>query len=544
MDDYRRLVNYFVESEVPKSVNAKIISLVRNPAPEVLRGQRSYVLSTLAALSHTHRLSAFTLTFAESDIPVPSFHAGDHDLYVKVETIIDLALAIAYPGVPKQARPACLVTTHTHTGRLELNFALPRCVIRPDGVVRAHNPRPPGAWSHELWRAFVDMVNGRFGFDDPGALARVQLIRLPNDVAKELAEAARNLHVSRYQPLKDFAQAATDEAHDMLRTEDCPTRDGFLQRLSRHLASHGMTLEEQLNSGTAFTFRQGHRSKRIVLKGPMMSNAFDPFLKTWPEWARERTRVLAEAPKMLEARWQSAAQSTTQRHHFSAPKRFDALAEFLAPLPEPAPQLVRRRGREERPIASILHRLVTNGLMRGFVMRLVAALPLTLFSDALTRLEALNARYATQSGNTHAPRIQGSDRIQPPTRGDDSSPGSPARDREGARRSGSPGSVDHRNQRSRRADVGGRDVDVRSDRGAAQGERAPGRAGPRDGRTDGAYAREIAALGVKELDTRIEALLERLGGQREETEAAGHSAPEPEQNFWGDHDDAYSLDGP
>jgi hypothetical protein len=49
---------------------------------------------------------------------------------------------------------------------------------------------------------------------------------------------------------------------------------------------------------------------------------------------------------------------------------------------------------------------------------------------------------------------------------------------------------------------------------------------------------------VTTLDARIKALLERLGGHREESEAAGHSAPGPEQDNRGDQDDSYSLDGP
>ena len=106
---------------------------------------------------------------------------------------LQLVFALAWAGVPSRARPAHYATTHTHTGRLEVNVALPLALIRADGRMMSHNPHPPGDAQRSLrdWTALQDLLNHRFGWADPLDPARRRLVVLPDLVRKRTAEMRR-----------------------------------------------------------------------------------------------------------------------------------------------------------------------------------------------------------------------------------------------------------------------------------------------------------------------------------------------------------------
>lgn len=97
----------------------------------------------------------------------------------------------AYAGIAEEHRPPTFWTTHTHTGRLELNYCMPRAILAGDGRLRSINPHPPGRESIKLFDAFRDVFNARYGWADPEDPSRSRLTKAPNWVQKVAAEAAR-----------------------------------------------------------------------------------------------------------------------------------------------------------------------------------------------------------------------------------------------------------------------------------------------------------------------------------------------------------------
>ena len=334
-------------------MNTSFILVRRHPSPELLRGGPAQVLTTLEALNHKHRLSAFTLTFSQADISVQAFNAGSPDVRDTVRRIVDLALEVAFPAVPYARRPAALVTTHTHTGKLELNFALPRCVIRTDGRVRAHNPSPPSKRAHDLWWAFVDTVNAHFGFDDPGNLDHARLIKLPNGIVKQLAEARRNMRSSPYEVLEGFVPAVINEASSILAERGALTRKDLQKAIMPVAKDFGLTFKESLDFGTTFVFRSQGIEQPVTFRGPLMSAECDETVSRWPSWNEERQKILRAAPERLASRWLEMADDVSERHKFAKPDSFEELSEFLEPAPKPAPRAFRQKDRGLRPTGRV-----------------------------------------------------------------------------------------------------------------------------------------------------------------------------------------------
>ncbi|WP_146681555.1 hypothetical protein [Thioclava sp. F28-4] len=544
LGDYQRLVNYFAAETAEKRVNTSFILVRRHPSPELLRGGPAHVLTTLGALNHKHRLSAFTLTFSEADIPVRAFNAGDPVLRDTVRRIVDLALEVAFPAVPNDRRPAVLVTTHTHTGKLELNFALPRCVNRADGRVRAHNPSPPGERAHDLWWAFVDTVNAHCGFDDPGNLDHARLIKLPNGIVKQLAEARRNLRRSPYEVLEGFIPAVINEASSILAERGALTRQDLQKAIMPVAKDFGLTFRKSSDFGTTFVFRSEGIERLVTFRGPLMSEECDETVSRWPSWNEERQKILRAAPERLASRWLEMADDVSERHKFAKPDSFEALSEFLEPAPKPARRAFRQKDRGLRPIAGLLHRLVTERLMGGLVARLVTALPENLFAEPHKKLEALNARYTKQHEPSETSGHSGFDRVEPTYRGTHSrSPGAPG-NREGARGGRATRSDDRGSRRDLAADRESREYDGRRDRSASPGSAETREARAGDRRSDGPRSRTLAAFGLNELDASIKALLERLGAAQGQGGGKFEDALEPAEIGAPEENDEILPDGP
>ncbi len=163
----------------------------RDPAPEILIGDMALTRAAIRAAPGQLKYRSGVLSFAPEDIDVNRFNAGDPDLRSTINLALSLWVEVAFAGVPEEARPPVFVTTHTHTERLEVNFLSPRWVLRPDGKIRSYNPDPPGPASQAIWAAYQDLLNARFGWADPDAPDRAQLVQLPNWRVKLRAELRR-----------------------------------------------------------------------------------------------------------------------------------------------------------------------------------------------------------------------------------------------------------------------------------------------------------------------------------------------------------------
>lgn len=163
----------------------------RIPPPEVLKGDETLMRQAIRAVPFQCRYSSGVLSFEQGDMDVAAFNAGDPELRRQVAEVIREFEATAYAGIAEEYRPPTLWTTHTHTGRLELNYCMPRAILAGDGRLRSINSHPPGRESIKLFDAFRDVFNARYGWADPEDPARARLTKVPNWVQKIAAEAAR-----------------------------------------------------------------------------------------------------------------------------------------------------------------------------------------------------------------------------------------------------------------------------------------------------------------------------------------------------------------
>jgi hypothetical protein len=164
---------------------------VRTPVPELLIGHPAVFQSALKIPKSALRYRVATLSFATEDIDVAKFNTGDVQSRQAISVTVDLFLEMAFAGIPPDHRPPVLVGTHTHTGRLEINFGIPRYVINSSGKVRSFNPHPPMKGSKIYWDAFGDFLNERFGWANPRAAEQASQIKGPDWAEKRVAAADR-----------------------------------------------------------------------------------------------------------------------------------------------------------------------------------------------------------------------------------------------------------------------------------------------------------------------------------------------------------------
>ena len=164
---------------------------VRAPVPELLMGHPTVFQSALKVPKSALRYRVATLSFSAEDVDVESFNSGDVETRKAISVAINLFLEMAFAGIPPDHRPPILKGTHTHTGRLEINIAVPRYVVSASGKVRSFNPHPPMKGSENYWDAFSDFLNEKFGWANPRAAKHASQIKGPDWAEKRVASADR-----------------------------------------------------------------------------------------------------------------------------------------------------------------------------------------------------------------------------------------------------------------------------------------------------------------------------------------------------------------
>jgi len=204
----------------------------RVPPPEVLAGDSALMRQAIRAVPFQRKYSSGVLSFADDDIDVAAFNAGDPDLRRRVAEMIEEFEGTAYGGIPEEYRPPTFWTTHSHTGRLECNFCMPRALIAGTGQLRSINPHPPGAASLKLFDAFRDVFNSRYGWADPEAPDRARwTLGEPNWAMKLAAEAARAGHQSKKLDTEAISQSAGKLAEAAFRAGQIRCRDDLVHQL-------------------------------------------------------------------------------------------------------------------------------------------------------------------------------------------------------------------------------------------------------------------------------------------------------------------------
>ncbi len=199
----------------------------RVPPPEVLKGDAVLMRQAIRAVPFQCRYSSAVLSFERDDIDVAAFNAGEPEARRRVAEVIREFENTAYAGIPEEHRPPTFWTTHTHTGRLELNFCAPRAILNGSGQLRSINPHPPGRESIRLFDAFRDVFNARYGWADPEDPRRARLVKVPNWIQKIAAEAKR----AGKDTKKQIAEMVAEYAEAALADGKIQSRDDLIAQL-------------------------------------------------------------------------------------------------------------------------------------------------------------------------------------------------------------------------------------------------------------------------------------------------------------------------
>ena len=190
---YIHFSKYFEGEFVVKEINGRNQVVKRYPSPEVLCGTSLSFRQSLAALDFKFVYRSGVLTFDAQDIDVEAFNYGSILERIKIDKTIRLLREVIWPGIPNSNRPMLYITTHTHVGRLEINFAIPRYILSADNKVRSYNPYPPtrSKLPSKLWQRTQDTLNTRFDWVDPLDPCRRQEVKIPDWILKKNREAVR-----------------------------------------------------------------------------------------------------------------------------------------------------------------------------------------------------------------------------------------------------------------------------------------------------------------------------------------------------------------
>jgi len=302
----RSPLDYGLSATIHKRGSQDLV--VRSPAPELLHGDPGRLLAAFDLLRSKTRVVSLTLSFHEDDIDVASFNRGDPDLRWTVATVVELVLAFARAGIPESHCLPCVVSTHSHLGRLELNFILPRGAMNSPGLARNYNPRPPTACGRDGWDALCDFLNFTFGWADPLDPRRAQIVAGPKWLETEVAGADRAGFIfGRDRPQQMLLQR--------LRREMQKNPDVEVLRKLRDeiLADIGWTIISETRVGCKIGPRDGIPGKNFLLRGvafsnrpapdlehqlslreAVMKNSRDRLLDSWKKRAAENRRVLGK----------------------------------------------------------------------------------------------------------------------------------------------------------------------------------------------------------------------------------------------------------
>ena len=350
---------YLLDSKVLKAVGKTRVWEVREPAPELLLGQPSIVQSAISALRFEKKYRVATLSFAASDIDVAAFNAGERAARDPVAAAIDLFLEMAFAGVPEPNRPPVFAGTHTHTGRLEINIAMPRFVWTPAGELRSYNPYPPMKGSQNAWDALGDFLTKTFDWENPRSPDNARAVAGPDWLEKRVAAALRdNVKFTTATPKLFMLQGAKRIAASRQGRD----RAGFLPLMTKVAAA--VKYRPEPRPGGALALVSETDPHPLVLHGTCLGTgtaAERALLRPYPKrtlseyWhhraAWNTSRYAKDAWALTEPNWQDRVQTPQlalpschpdKPKPMQAPQRFATLARrFAAELRRLREHLVR-----------------------------------------------------------------------------------------------------------------------------------------------------------------------------------------------------------
>ena len=281
----------------------------RTPAPVVLQGNPEFVSKLIDALPFAKTYKSGVLSFAEGeDIVTPDMQ---REIMAEFERV-------AFAGMDPDEY-SILWVKHTHTGRVELNFLIPR-VHLPTG--KSLNIDPPGPQSRALFDTFRSWINARYGLADPDDPSRSQDVRLPQHLAKLYAEAKRQ-GKGKEAVKEDIRGAVTAAVRREVDAGRIHGQDGvvaFLKAQGYEVPRQGKDYVTIMAEG-----------ERIRLKGGLYSKQFSPRASVQEaRYGAPDPERVAELAATLER--MAAARATYHRERYGrSPEEAEQRREIMPP---------------------------------------------------------------------------------------------------------------------------------------------------------------------------------------------------------------------
>ncbi|WP_156505612.1 hypothetical protein [Sulfitobacter sp. HI0054] len=338
-DGPRALSNYMdAETVIKRLSDGRRAPVRRRPAPEILFGDAAQLRMAIGSSACVHRYASCVMSFAASDIDVDAFNAGEPNARFKADLALKLLLEMALAGIPHQARPPVYATTHTHTGALEINVAIPRWIMGPDGKQRGFNPAPPEK-AHATWDAVRDLLNHRFDWADPECPDRRRELVLPNWMLKVAAETRRAGGPLKEGPREQITQEVFEQTSAGVITD----RSSLLNWLQARLEDTGLILHGMTSTSVTIGSADAAPSARFKLRGAIFEESLGqgaptPGQETIEKARAGRQRRLRTAPDRVQRLWNRRAAFNRSRYGLNRwpPKTFAARHyETVKPGDEP-----------------------------------------------------------------------------------------------------------------------------------------------------------------------------------------------------------------
>lgn len=192
----------------------------RDPAPVVLEGDPKSFVQACDSLTFKNRYTSGVLSFSPEETALINANPG-----LKDEILQDFK-NFAFAGIPEDCRNM-LAVEHSHTGRLEIHYTIPRVHL---GSGKYWNPFEPnydgrkGKGSDYKFReqndAYIDYACNKFGLQNPRDLSVARDIKInpfdkdavsKRDVHKFVADLVNSGHVTCREDIEKFLVKAGGE---------------------------------------------------------------------------------------------------------------------------------------------------------------------------------------------------------------------------------------------------------------------------------------------------------------------------------------------
>lgn len=189
--------------------------LDREPKPVVLEGDPAQMIALCNSLTFKNRYTSGVLSFSPEETAHIAANPG------MKEQLIEELRGFAYAGVKRDDCKPLFVAEHTHTGRLELHYLIPRVGLESG---KYFNPFPPNYNGQRGKGANKDFIRQNDSFVD--YVCNKYGLRNPRD-----PEVARSIKYDKFDPEKATKKFINDRVSKMVKSGSIQSREDIVSYL-------------------------------------------------------------------------------------------------------------------------------------------------------------------------------------------------------------------------------------------------------------------------------------------------------------------------